>query len=88
MSVKRRPLASNSFSTPIQVIKRLNTMPFFIAEFSLAPSRLATHDDPTSQIKSAPADIRQVTTGSNPNVGDASMKKKVAVRSASKPVSR
>jgi hypothetical protein len=79
---------SNSFSTPIQVIKRLNTMPFFIAEFSLAPSRLATHDDPTSQINSAPPDIRQVTTGSNPNVGGASIKKKVAVRSASKTVSR
>jgi hypothetical protein len=63
-------------------------MPFFIAEFSLAPSRLTTHDDPTRQTNSAPPDIGKVATGSNPNISGASMKKKVAVRSADKTVGR
>ena len=63
-------------------------MPFFIVEFSLAPSRLATHYDPTSQTNPAPPDLGKVATGSNSNVSGVSMKKKVAVRSAGKRVSR
>jgi hypothetical protein len=63
-------------------------MPFFIVEFSLAPSRLPTHYDATSHTNPAPQDIGKEATGTNPNVSGASMKKKVAVRSAGKTVSR
>jgi hypothetical protein len=62
-------------------------MPFFIVEFSLAPSRLATHYDARSHSDPAPPDIGKVATASNPNVSGGSTKKKVAVRSAGKTVS-
>jgi len=54
-------------------------MPFFIVEFSLAPSRLTTHYDPTNQANLPPLDNGKVATGSNANVRGVNMEKKVAV---------
>lgn len=55
-------------------------MPFFTVEFSLAPSQLATHYNPTSRANLPSPDNSKVTTSSNANVSGATMKKRVAVR--------
>jgi hypothetical protein len=65
--------------------KRLNPMPFFIVEFSLAPSRLATHYNPTSRTDPLLApDSGKITPSSDPNTIGGSTKKKMAVRSEGK----
>src|SRR3954447_21353660 len=58
--------------------KGLSPMPFFIAEFSLAPLHLATHHNTTNWANLPPPHNDSVATGSNANVSGASIKRRVA----------
>jgi hypothetical protein len=60
--------------------KTLSPMPFFVREFSLAPSHLAAHHNSTNEANLPPPDNGKIAKGSGPNVSGTS--EKAAARAA------